>query len=90
MLLESTGKAVNYPSPDTLLQLETYQIDAIDFTGFPEEHGYTKLNQSIPKNPKYGKEDPPPHYLTSGKQSENGERLVGATSSMRSTIRLEL
>ena len=68
MSSKSTGKAVDYPSPDTLLQLETYQIDEMDFTGFPEEHGYAKLDQIIPKNPKYGKVDPPPHYLMSGKK----------------------
>ena len=70
-----TTKAVDYLSTDTLLQLDPHHIEALDFTGFPERHRYAKLNQIIPKNPRYGKVDPPPHYLTSGKKVREWQKI---------------
>ena len=40
MSAKSSVKAVDYPSPDTLLQLDPHVVDALDFTGFPEKYGF--------------------------------------------------
>ena len=75
MSAKSAVKAIDYPSPDTLLQLDQYIVDALDFTGFPEKYGFEKLDQIFPKDPKYGKEDPPPPYLTAGRRVRDWRKI---------------
>ena len=75
MSAKSSVKAVDYPSPDTLLQLDPHVVDALDFTGFPEKYGFKKLDGIFPKDPKYGKEDPPPHYLTAGRKIREWRKI---------------
>ena len=64
----TTAKAIDYLEPDALKYFLQPKLDVLDFTGFPEKYGYAKLDEIIPKNGKYGKHDPPPHYLISGKK----------------------
>ena len=82
MSAKSSVKAVDYPSPDTLLQLDPHIVDALDFTGFfPEKYGFEKLDRIFPKDPKYGKEDPPPHYLTAGRKIREWRKISRGTAS---------
>ena len=75
MSAKSAVKAIDYPSPDTLLQLDQYIVDALDFTGFPEKYGFKKLDQIFPNDPKYGKEDPLPHYLTADRRVRDWRKI---------------
>ena len=68
-------KAIAYPCPDTIFSVDNSCVDVLDFTGFPEKYGYAKLDQIIPKNVKYGKENPPNQYLTSGKRVQEWRRI---------------
>ena len=67
MSAKSAPKSIAYPCPDTILSVDDSCVDVLDFTSFPEKHTYSKLDQIIPKHVKYGKEDPPTQYFTSGK-----------------------
>ena len=67
MSAKSAPKAIAYPCPDTILCLDNSCFDGLDFTGFPEKHSYSKLDQIIPKHATHGKEDPPSQYRTSSK-----------------------
>ena len=49
MSAKSSVKAVDYPSPDTLLQLDPHVVDALDFTGFPETYGFAKIGPDLPQ-----------------------------------------
>ena len=68
MNTKSAPKAIAYPCLDTILSLDDSFVDWLDFTGFPEKYGFAKLDQIIPKNARFGKENPPTQYLTSGKR----------------------
>jgi len=74
---DTVTKAVDYTDPAVFKYFTRPQIDALDFTGFPEKYGYAKLDELIPKNPKYGKNDPPSQYLSSGKKVREWRSISG-------------
>ena len=71
---EDVGRALSY-APDLLLSFKGPYLNTLDFTGYPEKHGFAIIDKLFPKNAKYGKLDPPPHYLTSGQRIRDWRKI---------------
>ena len=79
--LDGIAKAVNYP-PASLDSLSPDQLDRLSFVGYPERHGYNRIDLFflIPKNDRYGKLDPPLSCLSNGERVRAWRKISRSVS----------